>query len=138
MLVRLFRSVKWARALDGSEYMPGLVGLNNMKANDYVNVVMQICARITPLRCAAFAADASVEARLRPSWGTGHTVHVLQLKQLAVPLDPLHPDVLFLPQRDFFLNPDNYKSVRSPLVVRFGELVRKMWNTRNFKGQVSE
>ncbi len=39
-------------------------------------------------------------------------------------------------RRDFFLIPDNYKSVTSPLVVRFGELIRKIWNTRNFKGQV--
>ncbi|PNW70479.1 hypothetical protein CHLRE_17g721600v5 [Chlamydomonas reinhardtii] len=82
------QSVKWQRALDGTEYMPGLVGLNNMKANDYINVVMQACARITPMR-------------------------------------------------DFFLTPSNYASCRSPLVQRFGELLRKMWNTRNFKGQVS-
>jgi hypothetical protein len=32
---------RWVRALDGTEYMPGLVGLNNMKANDYINVVVQ-------------------------------------------------------------------------------------------------
>lgn len=30
------------RALDGSEYMPGLVGLNNMSRNDYVNVIVQV------------------------------------------------------------------------------------------------
>jgi U4/U6.U5 tri-snRNP-associated protein 2 len=33
---------RWVRSLDGSEYMPGLVGLNNMKANDYVNVIIQV------------------------------------------------------------------------------------------------
>ncbi|GIL71725.1 hypothetical protein Vretimale_840 [Volvox reticuliferus] len=87
-ITSLDRTIKWARALDGTEYMPGLVGLNNMKNNDYVNVIMQTCARITPLR-------------------------------------------------DFFLNPSNYAACRSPLVQRFGELLRKMWNTRNFKGQVS-
>jgi hypothetical protein len=32
---------RWMRALDGSEYMPGLVGLNNMSRNDYVNVIIQ-------------------------------------------------------------------------------------------------
>lgn len=31
------------RALDGSEYMPGLVGLNNMSCNDYVNIIVQVC-----------------------------------------------------------------------------------------------
>ena len=35
---------RWMRALDGSEYMPGLVGLNNMSANDYVNVIVQAYA----------------------------------------------------------------------------------------------
>ena len=39
---------RWMRALDGSEYMPGLVGLNNMSANDYVNVIVQACASARP------------------------------------------------------------------------------------------
>lgn len=44
------QDVKWARALDGTEYMPGLVGLNNMKRNDYANVIIQLLARISPIR----------------------------------------------------------------------------------------
>ena len=40
-----------------------------------------------------------------------------------------------LPLRDFFLVPANYASCRSQLVQRFGELMRKLWNPRNFKGQ---
>ncbi len=39
------RTVKWARALDGSEYMPGLVGLNNMKVWlgwDWSEIVVRI------------------------------------------------------------------------------------------------
>jgi len=38
--------------------------------------------------------------------------------------------------RDFFLEPQNYKGCRSLMVQRTGELLRKIWNTRNFKGQV--
>ena len=49
-VAKMDTDVSWARALDGTEYMPGLVGLNNMKNNDYVNVVIQILARITPIR----------------------------------------------------------------------------------------
>ena len=63
------------------------VGLNNMKNNDYANTVVQILARITPIR-------------------------------------------------DFFLMPSNYADCRSLLVQHFGELLRKVWNPRNFKGQV--
>jgi len=39
-----------SQALDGTEFMPGLVGLNNMKNNDYANVCVQILARVSPLR----------------------------------------------------------------------------------------
>ncbi|KAK3259466.1 hypothetical protein CYMTET_31537 [Cymbomonas tetramitiformis] len=78
----------WSRSLEGVEFMPGFVGLNNMRANDYANVIIQTLMRITPIR-------------------------------------------------DFFLLPENYSKCKSLLVHRFGELMRKMWNPRNFKGQVS-
>jgi U4/U6.U5 tri-snRNP-associated protein 2 len=78
----------WSKSLDGQEYMPGLIGLNNMKANDYANVILQSLIRISPLR-------------------------------------------------DFFLRRENYASVSTPLLERFGELVRKVWNSRAFKGHVS-
>ena len=68
--------------------MPGLLGLNNMKHNDYVNVLVQILSRVAPVR-------------------------------------------------NVFLQPSNFNDSMSPLTIRFGELLRKMWNPRNFKGQVS-
>ncbi|GAQ87822.1 Spindle pole body protein - Sad1p [Klebsormidium nitens] len=79
---------QWSRALDGSEYMPGMVGLNNISETDSINVVIQSLLRATAVR-------------------------------------------------DFFLLPANYAHVRSPLVQTLGELVRKVWHPRNFKGQVS-
>lgn len=48
---------KMSRAYDGTLYLPGIVGLNNIKANDYCNVVLQVlpslmfvvpCIRIKP------------------------------------------------------------------------------------------
>ena len=79
----------------GTMYLPGIVGLNNIKANDYCNVVLQALSHVTPIR-------------------------------------------------DYFLNEDNYKGIkRTPgdisgiLVQRFGELIRKLWNPRNFKAHVS-
>lgn len=83
------------RAYDGVNYRPGIVGLNNIKANDYCNVVFQALSAVGPLR-------------------------------------------------DFFLCENNYSGVKqSPsagnflLVQRFGELIRKLWNPRNFKTHVS-
>ena len=40
----------YARGVDGSDYMPGLIGLNNIKNTDFVNVVIQSLARVPPLR----------------------------------------------------------------------------------------
>ncbi|KAK4347520.1 hypothetical protein RND71_033859 [Anisodus tanguticus] len=85
---QLDKSRQWSRALDGSDYLPGTVGLNNIRETDFVNVTIQSLMRVTPLR-------------------------------------------------NFFLIPENYQHNRSPLVHRFGELTRKIWHTRNFKGQVS-
>ena len=48
------------------------------------------------------------------------------------------------PLRDYFLRDENYRSIKRPpgdqmflLVKRFGELLRKLWNPRNFKAHVS-
>ncbi|VDO01711.1 unnamed protein product [Rodentolepis nana] len=85
------------RAYNGLTYYPGFVGVNNIKANDYCNVIIQLLSHISPLR-------------------------------------------------DFFLQPENYQEQikraaagdhMTLLVHRFGELIRKLWNPRNFKTHVS-
>lgn len=38
---------KLYRAYDGTTYLPGIVGLNNIKANDYANVVLQVWVTAT-------------------------------------------------------------------------------------------
>ncbi|GJM97637.1 hypothetical protein PR202_ga14577 [Eleusine coracana subsp. coracana] len=94
-VLNLDKNKQWSRALDGSNYLPGMVyihcsvqvGLNNIKETDFVNVTIQSLMRVTPLR-------------------------------------------------NFFLIPENYQHSKSPLVHRFGELTRKIWHARNFKGQV--
>ncbi|KAL1495626.1 hypothetical protein AB1Y20_016493 [Prymnesium parvum] len=40
----------YSRGVDGSDYMPGLIGLNNIKHTDFVNVIVQSLARVPPLR----------------------------------------------------------------------------------------
>eukprot|EP00357_Protocruzia_adherens_P024657 CAMPEP_0114975196 /NCGR_PEP_ID=MMETSP0216-20121206/1957_1 /TAXON_ID=223996 /ORGANISM="Protocruzia adherens, Strain Boccale" /LENGTH=198 /DNA_ID=CAMNT_0002335935 /DNA_START=313 /DNA_END=905 /DNA_ORIENTATION=+ len=42
--------VQYARSLDGAEYIPGCIGLNNIKRTDYVNVVLQALCRVSRLR----------------------------------------------------------------------------------------
>ena len=83
---------QWRRGLDGSEYLAGAVGLNNLKHTTYVNATLQAFARVEPLRL-------------------------------------------------FFLNRREASAAHAKragaLAARFGELTRKMWNPRAFKGQVS-
>uniref|UniRef100_A0A8D8S0N9 ubiquitinyl hydrolase 1 n=1 Tax=Cacopsylla melanoneura TaxID=428564 RepID=A0A8D8S0N9_9HEMI len=92
---QLDTSDKTSRAIDGTLYLPGIVGLNNIKANDYCNVILQALCHVTPLR-------------------------------------------------NYFLREINYARIKRPpgdssflLVQRFGELMRKLWNPRNFKSHVS-
>ena len=32
----------YSRGLDGTEFVPGTIGLNNLRATDYMNVVIQV------------------------------------------------------------------------------------------------
>ncbi|KAK2520014.1 ubiquitin carboxyl-terminal hydrolase 39 [Columba livia] len=94
-IANLDRQAKLSRAYDGTTYLPGIVGLNNIKANDYANAVLQALSNVPPLR-------------------------------------------------NYFLEEENYGRIQRPpgdvmflLVQRFGELMRKLWNPRNFKAHVS-
>ena len=40
----------WSRSLTGVRYLPGVVGLNNIKANDYMNVVLQGLSHVVAIR----------------------------------------------------------------------------------------
>jgi hypothetical protein len=68
---------RWVRALDGTEYMPGLVGLNNMKANDYINVVVQARRALYPkpsLPLPPISAGVLRAAGLCPGWAAHHSL----------------------------------------------------------------
>jgi U4/U6.U5 tri-snRNP-associated protein 2 len=92
IVARLDKEPLYGRALDGTEYYPGCLGLNNLKNTDYVNVIIQALCRVKPLRdfCLFY-----------------------QLKDHSI------------------ANP------KQELVMRFAELVKKIWNPKNFKGHVS-
>ncbi|CAL1542817.1 unnamed protein product [Lymnaea stagnalis] len=50
MIRKLDKNPKLSRAYDGTTYLPGIVGLNNIKSNDYCNVVLQSLSHVGPLR----------------------------------------------------------------------------------------
>lgn len=89
---------KLSRAFDGTTYLPGIVGLNNIKANDYCNVILHALSHIAAIRDYFLLEDN----------------YVMKMKEKRAASDPLFD-----------------------LVIRFGELIRKLWNPRNFKAHVS-
>ncbi|KJX93706.1 U4/U6.U5 tri-snRNP-associated protein 2 [Zymoseptoria brevis] len=60
----LDKEPKPAWDLLGKKYIPGFVGLNNIKANDYLNVVVQALSHVTPLRNFLMLEDLSSRPQL--------------------------------------------------------------------------
>ncbi|KAL9063298.1 MAG: hypothetical protein Q9161_009534 [Pseudevernia consocians] len=63
-VVQLDREAKDAWDLGGKKYRPGFVGMNNIKENDYFNVIIQALAHIPPLRNFIMLEDLSQRSEL--------------------------------------------------------------------------
>jgi U4/U6.U5 tri-snRNP-associated protein 2 len=63
-VMALDRQMKTAWALNGKEYIPGFVGMNNIKENDYFNVVVQALSHVPPLRNYFMLEDTSSKPEL--------------------------------------------------------------------------
>ncbi|EUR66869.1 hypothetical protein PFBG_04447 [Plasmodium falciparum 7G8] len=76
------------KSLDGGDFLPGLVGLNNLKNTDYCNVIIQLICSIIPLR---------------------NTLLLYECKE----------------------------NIAKNIIVVLSDLIKKIYNPRNFKGVVS-
>lgn len=63
-VMELDRKPRTAWTLGGKEYTPGYVGMNNIKENDYLNVVVQALSHIPPLRDLFLLEDFSARPEL--------------------------------------------------------------------------
>jgi U4/U6.U5 tri-snRNP-associated protein 2 len=63
-VVALDRRTQPSRTLLDKEYMPGFVGMNNIKENDYLNVVVQALSHVPPLRNYLLLEDFSSRSEL--------------------------------------------------------------------------
>ncbi|KEY71585.1 hypothetical protein S7711_06046 [Stachybotrys chartarum IBT 7711] len=63
-VMSLDRTKRTSWALGGKEYTPGFVGMNNIKENDYLNVVVQALAHVPPLRNFFLLEDFSKKSEL--------------------------------------------------------------------------
>jgi U4/U6.U5 tri-snRNP-associated protein 2 len=55
--------------LSGKKYVPGFIGMNNIKANDYLNVIMQLLSHVPPLRNYFMLEDLSSRPQLAQRFG---------------------------------------------------------------------
>ena len=69
-VVRLDKEQKAAWDLAGRKYTPGFVGMNNLKANDYFNVIVHALAHVPPLRNYFMLEDLSSSPQLAQRFGT--------------------------------------------------------------------
>ncbi|ODA79803.1 hypothetical protein RJ55_05399 [Drechmeria coniospora] len=63
-VMALDRTSRKSWTLGGNQYVPGFVGMNNIKENDYVNVVVQALSHVAPLRNYLLLDDFSSKAEL--------------------------------------------------------------------------
>ena len=87
-----------ARSLEGTEFIPGCVGLNNLKLTDYANCVIQLLSRSKPLRDFCL---------LENTKDGNHSTSITSSDQRVL------------------------------VSLKFNELIKKVWNPKNFKGHVS-
>jgi len=66
----LDKETKMSWDLSNREYIPGFVGMNNIKANDYFNVVIQALAHVIPLRNYFMLEDLSTRPQLAQRFST--------------------------------------------------------------------
>ncbi|KJZ75015.1 Putative mRNA-splicing protein ubp10 [Hirsutella minnesotensis 3608] len=63
-VVELDRVERRSWTLGGKQYTPGFVGMNNIKENDYLNVVVQALSHVAPLRNYLLLEDLSTKSEL--------------------------------------------------------------------------
>ncbi|KAI4133474.1 MAG: hypothetical protein LQ338_000210 [Usnochroma carphineum] len=66
-VMQLDKIAKDAWDLSGKKYRPGFVGMNNIKENDYFNVIIQALAHVPPLRNFFMLKDLSSSSSKHPS-----------------------------------------------------------------------
>lgn len=69
-VLRLDRIPKDAFDFTGKKYRPGFVGMNNIKANDYFNVVIQALSHVTPIRNYFMLEDLSTKPEIAQRFST--------------------------------------------------------------------
>jgi U4/U6.U5 tri-snRNP-associated protein 2 len=66
---RIDKDARTAWDLSGKQYTPGFVGMNNIKANDYFNAVVQLLSHVPPLRNYFMLEDLSSRNQLAQRFG---------------------------------------------------------------------
>ena len=78
LIQKLATGTKEARAYDGTKYTPGVVGLNNIKANDYMNVILQSLSHVEGVR--NYFLDENNYLKIQKTRPPGHSCQEYKIK----------------------------------------------------------
>merc|ERR1719254_57365 len=69
-ILEMSTKVRYAKSLDGTDYIPGCIGLNNIGNSDYMNVIVQMLSMVIPVRSFLLAYQAPIEKKPDPVLST--------------------------------------------------------------------
>jgi U4/U6.U5 tri-snRNP-associated protein 2 len=130
----LDKHTQFVHALDGTDYLPGLVGLNNVRHTDWLNVIVQAFNFIPKLRNYFL---------LRSKGESGGGATKGGVKRGTIKTEGAHAAASATPAAAASSSAAASSAVSvtaassSSLSVKYGELLCKIWNPRSFKGHVS-
>lgn len=141
--MKLDKNTKDAVALDGTEYIPGYIGLNNIKQTDYLNVVVQVLynpfkqCRFHYINSCMKYFQYSLEAKFHKLWiiPNNFKVWIIFSELKSIEQISCNSNKIFMllqnstsntstkalahvpPLRNFFMAPKNYAHVMNVFIV---------------------
>jgi len=132
-IMALDSSKALARDLFGRRYLPGFVGLNNLKKTDYINATVQALAHVKSLRDFFLRLGGTGGSGAGSSGGSGGLVAATNGRKGQ---DQKKQKKKKRKLGNAGTSPPTDPSAHSELARCFGELVRKMWSDGRFKSTV--
>jgi U4/U6.U5 tri-snRNP-associated protein 2 len=120
-----------SRDLFGRRYLPGFVGLNNLKKTDCINSVVQALAHVPPLRDFFLA-----HREIRDGSGGGDGGGEQQPPRVGSSSgSKKRKEAIAAPPSSSSASSSHHKTAQA-VTQAFGELVRKMWSPSRFRSTV--
>lgn len=127
-VAKLDKRKEFVHALDGTDYLPGLIGLNNTKHTDWLNALVQ-ALNFIPMFRDKFIVD--------QNWDHSLKAIVPASKTVAAQKGGKPSAAAASSSSSSAASSTAVAPVKAELATKYGELLAKLWNPRAFKAHVS-